>query len=60
MSNLVLRGSVPNQNLQVANNNLELTVGKMRMRLNNLFNGDPILGEIAVYFSYISTYLHNC
>lgn len=44
-SNLVLKGNPPNQNLQVANNNLDLTVGKMRMRLNNLFNGDPILGN---------------
>lgn len=44
-SNLVLKGNAPNQNLQVANNVLDLNVSKMRMRLNNLFNGDPILGN---------------
>jgi hypothetical protein len=44
-SNLVLKGNPPNQNLQVANNALDLNVSKMRMRLNNLFNGDPILGN---------------
>ncbi|XP_046648871.1 protein takeout-like [Daphnia pulicaria] len=49
-SNLVLKGNAPNQNLQVANNVLDLNVSKMRMRLNNLFNGDPILGETVNNF----------
>lgn len=30
--------------LQVADQRLDINVSKMRMRLNNLFNGDPILG----------------
>ncbi|KAK4015444.1 protein takeout [Daphnia magna] len=49
-SNLVLKGNPPNQNLQVANNVLDLNVSKMRMRLNNLFNGDAILGETVNNF----------
>lgn len=49
-SNLVLKGSAPNQFLQVSTQKLDLTVGKMRMRLNNLFNGDPILGETVNNF----------
>jgi len=44
-SKLIMKGSAPNQILQVSDQNLNLAVGKMRMRLNNLFNGDPILGE---------------
>ena len=44
-SKLIMKGSAPNQILQVSDQNLNLAVGKMRMRLNNLFNGDPILGK---------------
>ncbi|KAI9556806.1 hypothetical protein GHT06_016597 [Daphnia sinensis] len=50
-SNLVLKGNPPNQNLQVANNALDLNVSKMRMRLNNLFNGDPIFRRDSQQFS---------
>jgi hypothetical protein len=45
LSNLVIKGSAPNEILQVSNQKIDLTVGKMRMRLNNLFNGDAVLGE---------------
>lgn len=33
-----------NNILQVSSQNLDLTAGKIRMQLNNLFNGDPVLG----------------
>ena len=45
LSNLAVRGQPPNEILQVASQNLDLRVGKIRMRLNNLFNGDRVLGE---------------
>jgi len=57
----MLKGNAPNQNLQVANNVLDLNVSKMRMRLNNLFNGDPILGNICIscrLMSYVGAF--NC
>jgi len=43
-SNLVLKGSPPNQIIQVADQNLDIQVSKIRLQLNNLFNGDPVLG----------------
>jgi len=44
-SNLVLRGSPPNEFLQVSTQNLDIQVAKIRLQLNNLFNGDPVLGQ---------------
>jgi len=44
-SNLVLKGSPPNQIIQVADQNLDIQVSKIRLQLNNLFNGDPVLGQ---------------
>ena len=55
-SNLALKGNPPNQNLQVANNVLDLSVSKMRMRLNNLFNGDAILGNKRVFHCCIKIF----
>lgn len=43
-------GSQGKQVLQVADQRLDINVSKMRMRLNNLFNGDPILGETVNAF----------
>jgi len=50
LSNLAVRGQPPNEILQVASQNLDLRVGKIRMRLNNLFNGDRVLGETVNNF----------
>ena len=43
-SNLVLSGSGPNAVLQVSSQTLDLTVERIRMQLNNLFQGDATLG----------------
>jgi len=44
-SNLVLSGSGPNAVLQVSSQTLDLTVERIRMQLNNLFQGDATLGQ---------------
>jgi len=44
-SNLVLKGTAPNEILQVSSQNLDIQVAKIRLQLNNLFNGDPVLGQ---------------
>ena len=50
-SNLTPQGRAGSEILQVAGQNLVIDVGKIRMRLNNLFNGDRVLGQWLRSFS---------
>lgn len=50
VGNIDIAGAGPTERLMVSNVQVDFDINRMRVKLDNLFNGDPILGEAVHLF----------